>query len=307
MSLTDAPRRLGLVGLGNIGENVCRRLLMAGYDVFVYDTDAGAVGRLSDTEARPTASLAELASVSEVVLLSLPNSDVVERVVRDPGGLLEGLYGGDVIIDTSSSRPPSTRELADELSRAGIGMLDAPVSGGVSKAKEGRLSVMVGGEEAVFERCRGILGAFGERVVRVGEAGTGHLVKSLNNMLSATTLVSAAEAMILAERSGVSPETFIEVINAGNGRSYSTEVKFPNFVLDRSFDEDGFALDLMVKDVGIALQAALEAGHPMLSGSVVSQLWQAAASNGYGKRGHTAIYEFIEQLSRGTERPGDGT
>jgi 3-hydroxyisobutyrate dehydrogenase len=155
---------------------------------------------------------------------------------------------------------------------------------------------MVGGREEVFERHREVLEAFGEKIVHVGDHGAGHLVKSLNNLLSATTLASAAEAVILAEKAGVAPEALLEVINAGNGRSYSTEVKFPKFILDRSFD-DGFALGLMVKDLKIALETAAEMGHPMFSGSSISQLWQAAAARGYGLEGHTSIYAFLEILS----------
>ena len=280
--------RIGFVGLGNIGFPMCRRLLESGYEVLAYDANPEAVSRLEDTPAEPADSLKTLAA-ADVVLLSLPGSDVVEEVVLGEGGLAEGLSPGKVLIDTSSSRPSSTRDLAKKLAESGVEMLDAPVSGGVLRAEEGKLAVMVGGREEVFERWREVLESFGDH-------GAGHLVKSLNNLLSATTLASAAEAVILAEKAGVAPEALLEVINAGNGRSYSTEVKFPKFILDRSFD-DGFALGLMVKDLKIALETAAEIGHPMFSGSSISQLWQAAAARGYGLEGHTSIYAFLEILS----------
>ena len=287
--------RIGFVGLGNIGFPMCRRLLESGYEVLAYDANPGAVSRLEDTPAEPADSLKVLAA-ADVVLLSLPGSDVVEEVVLGEGGLAEGLSSGKVLIDTSSSRPSSTRDLAKKLAESGVEMLDAPVSGGVLRAEEGKLAVMVGGREEVFERWREVLESFGEKIFHVGDHGAGHLVKSLNNLLSATTLASAAEAVILAEKAGVAPEALLEVINAGNGRSYSTEVKFPKFILDRSFD-DGFALGLMVKDLKIALETAAEMGHPMFSGSSISQLWQAAAARGYGLEGHTSIYAFLETLS----------
>ena len=287
--------RIGFVGLGNIGFPMCRRLLESGYEVLAYDANPGAVSRLEDTPAEPADSLKVLAA-ADVVLLSLPGSDVVEEVVLGEGGLAEGLSSGKVLIDTSSSRPSSTRDLAKKLAESGVEMLDAPVSGGVLRAEEGKLAVMVGGREEVFERWREVLESFGEKIFHVGDHGAGHLVKSLNNLLSATTLASAAEAVILAEKAGVAPEALLEVINAGNGRSYSTEVKFPKFILDRSFD-DGFALGLMVKDLKIALETAAEMGHPMFSGSSISQLWQAAAARGYGLEGHTSIYAFLEILS----------
>lgn len=288
--------KVGFVGLGNIGEPMCRRLLENGYDVLVYDANPEAISRLHDTPAESADNLKALAAGTDVVILSLPGSDVVEEVVLGEGGLAEGLSSGKVLIDTSSSKPSSTREIAKRLAESGIEMLDAPVSGGVLRAEEGKLAVMVGGEERVFERCREVLEAFGEKIFHVGDHGAGHLVKSLNNLLSATTLASAAEAVILAEKAGVAPETLLKVINAGNGRSYSTEVKFPNFILDRSFD-DGFALGLMVKDLKIALETATEMGHPMFSGSSISQLWQAASVRGYGPEGHTSIYAFLENLS----------
>jgi 3-hydroxyisobutyrate dehydrogenase-like beta-hydroxyacid dehydrogenase len=295
--------KLGFVGLGNIGEPMCRRLLENGYEVSIYDIDPKAVSRLGDTPAEPARNLETLVSSAEVVILSLPGSDVVEEVVLGEGGLAEGLSSGKVMIDTSSSKPSSTRELAEKLAESGVEMLDAPVSGGVLRAEEGKLAVMVGGKGEVFERCRGIFEAFGEKNFHVGDHGAGHLVKSLNNLLSATTLASAAEAVLLAQKAGVAPETLLEVINAGNGRSYSTEVKFPNFILDRSFD-DGFALGLMVKDLKIALETAAEMGHPMFSGSAISQLWQAAFARGHGPEGHTSIYAFLENLSG--EEEGDG-
>jgi 3-hydroxyisobutyrate dehydrogenase-like beta-hydroxyacid dehydrogenase len=295
--------KVGFVGLGNIGEPMCRCLLENGYEVSIYDVNPEAVSKLGDTAAEPAENLKVLASSAEVVLLSLPGSDVVEEAVLGERGLVEGLSSGKVLIDTSSSRPSSTRDLAEKLAESGVEMLDAPVSGGVLRAEEGKLAVMVGGREEVFERHREVLEAFGERIFHVGDHGAGHLVKSLNNLLSATTLASAAEAPILAQKAGVALETLLEVINAGNGRSYSTEVKFPNFILNRSFD-DGFALGLMVKELKIALETAAEMGHPMFSGSAISQLWQAAFARGHGPEGHTSIYAFLENLSR--EEEGDG-
>ena len=295
--------KVGFVGLGNIGEPMCRRLLENGYEVSIYDANPEAVSKLGDTAAEPAENLKVVASSAEVVLLSLPGSDVVEEAVLGERGLVDGLSSGKVLIDTSSSRPSSTRDLAEKLAESGVEMLDAPVSGGVLRAEEGKLAVMVGGREEVFERHREVLEAFGEKIFHVGDHGAGHLVKSLNNLLSATTLASAAEAVILAQKAGVAPETLLEVINAGNGRSYSTEVKFPNFILNRSFD-DGFALGLMVKDLKIALETAAEIGHPMFSGSAISQLWQAAFTRGHGPEGHTSIYAFLENLSG--EEGGDG-
>ena len=287
--------RVGFVGIGNIGEPLCRHLLEGGYELLIYDVAPEALARLGDTLAEPAASPEALATEADVVLLSLPNSDVVEEIVFGESGLKDGLSSGKALIDTSSSRPSSTRGISTRLAAEGIDMLDAPVSGGVLRAREGKLSVMVGGKRAVYERYREILESFGDEIFYVGDHGAGHLVKALNNLLSATTLVSAAEAALLARRAGVAPDAFVEVINASNGRSYSTEVKFPRYVLNRTFD-DGFALGLMNKDLKIALEAAAELEFPMPIGSALAQIWELALAHGYGPENHTAIYAFLEDL-----------
>jgi 3-hydroxyisobutyrate dehydrogenase len=287
--------KLGFVGLGNIGEPICRNLLKEGYEVAVHDTNPEAVARLSDTGAKPVGSLGELGTVADVVLLSLPNSAVVEKVVISDDGLAKVLSEGQVLIDTSSSKPHSTRIIAQKLAASGVSMLDAPVSGGLLRAREGKLAVMIGGQREVFERYSDILRTFGEHVFYVGAHGTAHLLKALNNLLSATTLASTTEAVILAEKAGISPEIFIEVVNASSGRSYSTEVKFPRYILPRSFD-DGFTLGLMSKDVKIALETAAEMEFPMLVGSTTSQIWQTAVAHGRSAENHTAIYAFMEDL-----------
>lgn len=295
---------LGFVGLGSIGTPMCRQLLSRGYEVLAYDADPRAVERLRDTEARVAESLAELASSVDAVLLSLPNSDIVEQVILGDGGLAE-LSSGGVIIDTSSSRPSSTRHIARVLTENGVSMLDAPVSGGLIRAREGKLAVMVGGERAVFERYREILEGFGEQVFYVGESGAGHLTKAINNLVSAATLTTAAEAVLLGARAGLDPEKVVEVINAGSGRSNSTEVKFPRYILNRAF-EDGFAIELMDKDVRIALDEAERLGFPAPLGSGVAETWRAAVNAGYGKKGHTEIYAFLEELTKEREAKGDG-
>jgi 3-hydroxyisobutyrate dehydrogenase-like beta-hydroxyacid dehydrogenase len=287
--------RVGFVGIGNMGEPMCRHLLRRGCELLIYDADPEALARLAQTPAEPAASAEALARGADVVLLSLPNSDVVEEVVFGEDGLRGGLSSGKTLIDTSSSRPSSTRGISKALAAEGVDMLDAPVSGGVLRAREGKLSVMVGGERAVYEEHRGILESFGEEIFYVGGHGTGHLVKALNNLLSATTLASAAEAALLAKRAGVAPDVFVEVINASNGRSYSTEVKFPRYILERTFD-DGFALALMSKDLKIALEAAAEMEFPTPIGSALAQIWELALARGYGPQNHTAIYAFLEDL-----------
>lgn len=290
---------LGFVGVGSIGAPMCHHLLDRGYEVFIYDVNPWTLEQFRETSAKLAPSLTELARSADAVLLSLPNSAVVEQAVLGEGGLAEGFSGGDVLIDMSSSKPSSTHRVAEYLVKKGINMLDAPVSGGTVRAKEGKLAIMVGGEQEIFERYLEVLRSFGEQIFYVGTHGTGHLAKALNNLLSATTLASAAEAVLLGAKAGLDPEKLIEVINAGSGRSNSTEVKFPRYILNRAFD-DGFAIGLMNKDLKIALDTAAELEHPALIGSTVGQVWQTAVTQGFGSESHTAIYAFLKGL---TEHP----
>ncbi len=289
----DGAPRLGFVGLGNMGAPMCERLLAHGYHVDAFDIDPTRGAALADAGAHAAASLSELGGLCDVVLLSLPNSEIIEEVVLGPGGLERSMHQGNVLIDLSSARPASTRLIARALAGRGIAMLDAPVSGGVPRARDGTLTVMVGGDQPTFERCRPILEALSSAQFYVGPAGAGDLTKALNNLLSATTLASATEVVLLAQRAGLDPVQFIAIVNASTGRSNSTEVKFPRYILTRTF-ADGFALGLMDKDVQIALGAAADAGMHLPISDAVGQLWRDAAQAGLGAAGHTRLYEFLE-------------
>lgn len=287
---------VGFIGVGSIGRPMCLSIVKRGFPIVAYDLNPEAQRGLKGTEVQVAGALVEVARAADVCVLSLPNSDVVEKVVFGEGGLLGELSEGDTVIDTSSSRPSSTREIARRLAAKDIGMLDAPVSGGVSRADKGDLAVMVGGKPDLLDKYRGLLEAFSREIFYVGESGAGHTAKALNNLLSATTLASAAEAVLLGERAGLDPEKLLEIINASSGRSASTEIKFPRYVLNRAFD-DGFAINLMNKDVRIALDTASELGFPAVMGSIVGQVWQAAVAQGFGGEGHTAIYTFLEAFT----------
>lgn len=297
-------QRLGFIGLGNMGAPICLRLLQHGYQLDVFDIDAERIAPLVAAGAHGAESLAAVGAACDVVLLSLPASDIIEAVVLGEDGLASAMRDGGVLIDLSSAQPSSTRRIASALAKGGVAMLDAPVSGGVPRARDGSLTVMVGGDRAVFERCQPILGAFSTAQFHVGSVGAGDLVKALNNLLSATTLASAAEVVLLAERAGLDPVQFIDVVNTSSGRSNSTEVKFPRYILTHTF-ADGFALALMNKDVQIALQAAADLDTPMPIGSLVAQFWREAAAAGFAQQGHTAIYTYLEERLRGRSAPHD--
>ena len=201
--------------------------------------------------ASAAASAADAASGCGAVILMLPTSDAVEAVLLEDG-LLEALEPPAILIDMGSSEPLRTRALAERAAARGIEMLDAPVSGGVPGAVAGTLTIMVGGAAEAFEECRPMFEAMGGNVRHVGGAGAGHALKALNNLLSAVHLLASCEALAVAERFGLDPGVFVDVVNTSSGRSGSTDNKLPNYVIPGRFDS-GFTMGLMVKDMAIAV------------------------------------------------------
>jgi 3-hydroxyisobutyrate dehydrogenase len=225
----------------------------------------------------------------------LPDGFVVRKVVLGTGenadSLAKGLAKGAVIIDMSSSAPVGTRELGEDLRARGLSLIDAPVSGGVRGAVAGTLAIMIGGEKAIADRCDSLLSAMGKRFY-VGALGSGHAAKVLNNYVSAAGLAAAAEAVRIAERFGIEPQTLVNVINASTGRNNSTENKFAQFILNGKFNS-GFALGLMAKDLSLAMEVAQACGVPAELGHATLELWKKAESAVGGAADHTEIARFV--------------
>ena len=252
-------------------------------------------------------AVAELGSVgdgADAVILMLPDSDIVERVVlgrlaSEPpradgpnGGLLASLAAGATIIDMSSSDPARTRVLAEQVAAAGVTLIDAPVSGGVAGARAGTLMVMVGGPAEAFERFKPMLGAIGKRVVHAGDIGAGHAVKALNNLMSAAHLLASSEALIAGRRFGLDPAVMLEIVNGASGRSGSTENKWPNYVLTERYDA-GFSVRLMVKDLNLALSIEHATGVPAAASEAVVATWEAALADLPPDADHTSIAQWL--------------
>jgi 3-hydroxyisobutyrate dehydrogenase len=304
-----AADTVGFIGLGNMGIPMTTRLVGAGYHVRGFDTSAGALGNFkaigaSDAGGSVTA-ITELGSVgdgADAVILMLPDSDIVERVVlgrlasepaeRTAGGLLVNLAPGTTVIDMSSSDPARTRVLAELVGAAGMTLIDAPVSGGVSGARAGSLMVMVGGPAESFDRFKPMLSAVGKRVVRAGDAGAGHAVKALNNLMSAAHLLASSEALIAGRRFGLDPAVMLEIINGSSGRSGATENKWPNYVLTERYDA-GFSMRLMVKDIKLALGIEHATGVPSAASEAVVATWEAAVAELPPDADHTAIARWL--------------
>ncbi|WP_445005463.1 NAD(P)-dependent oxidoreductase [Halomonas mongoliensis] len=250
-------KTITVIGLGNMGRGMALTLQRAGFRVQGTDVAAQARERLA-AEGLSVAAPDALAP-TDVYLLSLPTSAQVQEVLEKRPGLLTLARAGSLIIDTSTSDPSESRQMAKRVMAAGLEWLDAPVSGGPSGAHSGQLGMLVGGKLATLERARPLLEALAAKITHVGAAGSGHVVKLANNYLCAAHLLTTAEAVALASSAGVDPAACLEGLNSGSGRSAVSEVNFPRWVLSGRFDS-GFSMGLMRKDLRLAHQAAQEMG-----------------------------------------------
>ncbi|MBH0123535.1 NAD(P)-dependent oxidoreductase [Rhodococcus sp. CX] len=302
MSAAAAPTRAGIVGLGAMGSPIAQNFSNAVPGLRVFDANPEALDRFvaenpSSVRANALADLADC----DVVVLSLPTSDIVDSVLLGPDGLLGHLRPGSIVVDMGSSVPARTQALAERAAEKGIAIVDAPVSGGVARAKQADLAVMVGGDTEAVERVRPLLEATAREVIVVGPAGSGHAAKSLNNLLSASGLVAAAETMLVGAKFGIDPATLLAVINAGSGRNNTTETKYEKFVLSRSF-ASGFTAELMRKDVGIALDLAREQGVKIGLGEELGRIWNDATDALEPGADQTEIVRYLEE-AYGLESP----
>lgn len=288
---------VGFVGLGMMGLPMAERLSAAGLDLVVHDQRPDIAQTFAaDHGASAASTLADVGRACGVVITMLPNGEIVRAVASGQGdSLIAGAEPGMVLIDMSSSEPTGTQTLGEALARHAVEMLDAPVSGGVPKAVSGELAILVGGPDDVVARCRPLFEVLGSKVFHTGALGTGHAMKALNNLLSAAGLLATAEVISMGSRFGLDPALMIDVLNASTGRNNSTERKFGPYVLSGSYDS-GFSLDLMVKDLGIALTVAHTTQTPSpLSEEVRARCAAAQDALGPGAD-HTEVARWVQDL-----------
>jgi 3-hydroxyisobutyrate dehydrogenase len=285
---------IGFIGLGNMGAPMASRLAAAGHDVTGFDVSPPARERLVGVTVADSASNA-VAGASAVILM-LPSSAVVRDALLD-GGLLNAVGNSATIIDMGSSEPLETRALAAEASRAGVCLIDAPVSGGVRGARDGTLTIMAGGPAARVEICRPLFETLGTTLLHVGPVGAGHALKALNNLLSATSLLASSEAVRIGRHFGLEANVMLAAINASTGRSYSTERKLPDFVLSETY-ASGFALALMIKDIATACSLGTQLGAEPTLGRQVLELWEEAAGALPPDADHTEIARWVDGRQR---------
>ncbi|HIC90430.1 MAG TPA: 2-hydroxy-3-oxopropionate reductase [Anaerolineae bacterium] len=286
---------IGFIGLGIMGKPMARNLLAAGYSLVVHNRSREPVQELVAAGAAEAFSPREVAARSQVIITMLPDSPDVALVVAGPDGVLEGVTAGDVIIDMSTIAPTVAQELAKKAAAQGVHMLDAPVSGGDIGAQQGTLSIMVGGDEEVFQSCLPIFQVMGKNVVHVGDSGAGQIVKACNQIVVAGTLAVVSEALVLGTKAGVDPAKIVEAIQGGAARCWALEVRAPR-VIQRVFDP-GFKSKLHYKDLNIVQDTGRAFGVPLPVTSIVHELFAAMQVAGRGELDHSAIITVLEDLA----------
>ena len=284
--------RVGFIGLGNMGSPMAAHLADAGFAMTVSDAAAGVTERFV---AEHPASVAAAGGPSfgqvDALILMLPTSEIVEDVLEREQ-VADALPPGCLVIDMSSSEPLRTRALAARLQARGLSMLDAPVSGGVRGARAASLSVLVGGAADDLTRAAPVLSAMAATIIRVGDIGAGHAAKALNNLVSAATMSITVEALGLAESFGIAADTMTKVLNSSSGRSNTSENKVAQFMTSGSFDS-GFSLQLMAKDVGLAIGLARALDRPAEVAGHVADQWRRIAGQVSPATDHTQMYTLL--------------
>ena len=287
--------RVGYVGIGNMGGPMAANLARAGNEVIIGDLNQAAVDAFTGEHetARPANGLAVVGQDAEAVFTCLPNGKIVAEAVLGEGGIAEGMAEGSVLVDMSSSAPMGTIALGEALAERGIRMVDAPVSGGVPRAIEGSIAIMVGGAKEDIEKVRPALETMGGQIFETGGLGSAHAMKSINNVLSATNLLVGIEALVVGKKFGLDPQNMVDILNYSSGKNSATESKLKEYVLSREFNS-GFSMDLMIKDVATALDLAHEMGVPWTIGSTVHEMYQAARNHMIDNADNSDIARWIE-------------
>lgn len=287
--------KVGYIGLGIMGASMARNLMKAGHELVVHNRSQGIVQELVAEGATPASSPKEVAEQVEFVFTNLPDSPDVEKVALGENGIIEGAHEGLIFIDNSTIKPETARLIAEKLAEKGVLSLDAPVSGGDVGAKEGTLTIMVGGPEETFQKTEPLFEAMGRAWVLVGESGAGQIAKVCNQIIVGAQMVGMAEALVTAQKTGVDPVRVVEAIKGGAAQMWALDVKPPRlFAGDR---QPGFKAYMQHKDLGIVLDTAKTYGVPVPLTAVVLQLFTAMLEQGNRELDNSAVVSVYESLS----------
>ena len=290
--------KVGFIGLGIMGKPMCKNLVKAGYEVAVNDRNTAAAEELKSMGATVKETAAQIAQECEVIITMVPNSPQVREVALGEGGIIEGAKEGTVLIDMSSIDPMESQSIAAELAKKGIDMLDAPVSGGEPKAIDGTISVMVGGKKETFDQYYDLLMTMAGSVVYVGDIGSGNIAKLANQIIVAVNIAAVSEALTFATKAGASPELVYQAIRGGLAGSTVLDAKAP-MMLNRNFNP-GFRVELHIKDLNNALNAAHSINSPIPLTSQLMEIMQALKADGLEKQDHSSIVKYYEKIANVT-------
>ena len=286
--------KIGLIGLGIMGKPMAKNMLKAGYDLTVNDLNQAAVDEIVACGAK-AATNNEIGEQCDLVMTMVPNSPQVKAVMLGEDGVAAHMRPGTTFIDMSSINPVASKEIAAELAKKNIEMLDAPVSGGEPKAIDGTLSFMVGGKQEVFDRFKPVLESMGASVVLCGDVGAGNTTKLANQIVVACNIQAVAEALTLAKKAGVDPELVFQAIKGGLAGSTVMNAKAPMMI--EGNDKPGFKIDLHIKDLNNALDCAHTVGSPLPMTAAVQEILQWLHNNGCGQNDHSAIIKYYKKLT----------
>jgi len=287
--------KVGYIGLGLMGKSVARNILKAGYPLVVYNRSRAAVDELVAEGAGAASSAAAAAAQADVVFTNLPDSVDVETVALGANGIIEGAHEGLIFVDNSTIKPASARKIARVLGDKGIQALDAPVSGGDIGARDGTLTIMVGGAASALERVRPILLSMGKTVTHVGEAGAGQVAKAANQIMVAAQMVAMAELLLFARKAGVDPQKVVEAIRGGAAQCWTLDVKPQRlFAGNRN---PGFKSRMQLKDLRIVMDTAREYGMPLPATTGNTALFEQMIDLGMGELDNSAVVGVLEHMA----------
>jgi 3-hydroxyisobutyrate dehydrogenase-like beta-hydroxyacid dehydrogenase len=276
---------------------MAERVVQGGFETWTtYHRRRDAADKLASMGAHVVRTPAEVARAADAVITILPADAELKEVVLGAGGLAEGLAPGKILIDMTTATARSLEEIETTLAKAGVRVLDAPVSGGTTAAAQGTLTIMVGGDADLLEQCRPVLETMGKRIVHVGRVGQGKVVKTVNQAMAAVHLLALGEAFALGVRCGADPETLYSVIKDSSGYSRMMDLRLPGFLMAGTF-EPGFKLDLMKKDLNLALDSARTQNIPLLLTSAAAQIFAAASAAGKGGQDFSAAAQFLADMA----------
>jgi 3-hydroxyisobutyrate dehydrogenase-like beta-hydroxyacid dehydrogenase len=286
---------IGFIGTGVMGKPMAKNILKSGYPLTLYARNPDKVIELINDGAQLVNSPSEVAKKCEVIVLSLPFDPEVKEIITGKNGLLSGAGSNSLIIDTTTGTPQNSIDMASLAASHGIDYIDAPVSGGVQGAIEGTLTFIVGGNEKAIAKATPVLNTMGSNIYRVGDVGTGRTLKALNQIISAMNTLTICETVVLGEKLGVTADKFYEVLSHCAANSYHLQTKMPNFIIPGKFDI-GHRIEMMIKDLEIALQIARDNNVPMYLSSLGTQMYRAGSASGYAKKDISSMVKYLGSI-----------